>query len=181
MRPTFPGNFQCLVLCFTPIPSCHDLRGYHPLWRPIPGNFNHGKKALNGIKPLNPTSPFSCEKGFGLPSAAFPRRYSRHPVLVSFPPGTKMIQFPGFPLPKGSASQREASLLIQASPGRRLHAPHRGFSQLATPFFGFRAQPSTTRREVDVCPFTYQDPIHEHHRKHNCLLALHPSASLRNS
>ena len=37
---------------------------------------------------------------------------------------------------------------IRGSPDRRLHAPTRGFSQLVTPFFGARAEPSTRRLSV---------------------------------
>ena len=56
--------------------------------------------------------------------------------LLSFPPGTKMFQFPGFapgsslvpaPLPAGFP--------IRTSAGHRAFAPHRGFSQLITSFF----------------------------------------------
>ncbi len=47
--------------------------------------------------------------------------------LVSFPPGTKMLQFPGLPI---------LSDQIQESLARRLHASHQGLSQLATPFIG---------------------------------------------
>ena len=54
-------------------------------------------------------------------------------LLLSFPAGTKMFQFPAFPLPDGSAA-KAAGGPIRESPARRLPAPHRGLSQLATPF-----------------------------------------------
>ena len=41
---------------------------------------------------------------------------------------------------------------IQESPDRRLHAPPRGLSQLVTPFFGARAEPSTRRLSVLCLP-----------------------------
>ena len=69
-------------------------------------------------------------------------RLIRESLLVSFPPLIKMFQFGGFPLltehhgsPKGSAVGGP----IEASTDLRLHAPTRGFSQLATPFFSAQA------------------------------------------
>ena len=62
--------------------------------------------------PCNTTSPGPFGSGFGLPSAVFGRPYSRHPILVSFPPGNKMFQFPGFPLP----TERTGSTPVQEAP-----------------------------------------------------------------
>ena len=55
--------------------------------------------------------------------------------LLSFPPGTKMFQFPGFAL--GTCQVPEslpAGFPIRTSAGHRAFAPHRGFSQLITSF-----------------------------------------------
>ena len=64
--------------------------------------------------------------------------------MVSFPPPTKMLPFGGLPLRKG-ASMRG---LIRVSPVLRLHAPTRGISLLAAPFFGSQAEPFSRRRGV---------------------------------
>ena len=69
--------------------------------------------------------------------------------LVSLPPLTKMFPFRGFPLPKGSATaEAAAGSPIRASPDRRSHAPPRGLSRLATPFFGVRAKLSPRWRNM---------------------------------
>jgi hypothetical protein len=64
--------------------------------------------------------------------------------LVSFPPPTKMLPFGGLPLRKGACVRS----LIQVSPVLRLHAPTRGISLLAAPFFGSQAEPFSRRRGV---------------------------------
>ena len=67
---------------------------------------------------------------------------------------------------------------IQVSSDLRLHAPTRGLSQLATPFFSVQAKPSTRRRGVrgllgtDAC-LTFK-PMHGVHREY---ISLHPSPS----
>ena len=62
----------------------------------------------------------------------------RKSQLVSSPPPTKMFQFGGFPL----LTEYQPKLIgcpIRGSSDLRLHAPTRGFSQLATPFLGIQA------------------------------------------
>ena len=87
---------------------------------------------------------------FGLDSSPFARRYSGNPVLVSFPPPTKMFPFGGFPLPIGEHREKPKAFTvggpIRESPDRRLHAPTRGLSRLVAPFVGVQAEPSTRRR-----------------------------------
>ena len=61
--------------------------------------------------------------------------------LLSFPPGTKMFQFPGFPhIPMDSVYDNAylyaLSSLIRISAGLWIFAPLRSFSQLVTSFFG---------------------------------------------
>ncbi|MDN5367143.1 MAG: hypothetical protein PWQ11_554 [Candidatus Diapherotrites archaeon] len=103
--------------------------------------------------PVHPTSPRPFGRGFGLGCAAFGRPYSRHRVLLSFPAGTKMLQFPAFPCLVGT---------IRRSPVRWLRAPRRGLSQLATAFFGARAEPSTGRvgsaPTVRLAPCAWRHP-----------------------
>ena len=56
--------------------------------------------------------------------------------LLSFPPGTKMFQFPGFAPGFGQVSgSLPTGFPIRTSAGHRVFAPHRGFSQLITSFF----------------------------------------------
>ena len=56
--------------------------------------------------------------------------------LLSFPPGTKMFQFPGFAPGFGQVSgSLPTGFPIRTSAGHRAFAPHRGFSQLITSFF----------------------------------------------
>ncbi len=65
--------------------------------------------------------------------------------LISFPPGTKMFPFPGFPLPKGSlqAYWAHKGCPIRGSPDLNLRAVTRSISLLVTPFIGARAKGST--------------------------------------
>ncbi len=62
--------------------------------------------------------------------------------LLSFPPGTKMFQFPGFPSYNYFFSLYDnvylytLSSLIRISTDLRIFAPPRSFSQLVTSFFG---------------------------------------------
>ena len=75
--------------------------------------------------------------------------------MVSSPPPTKMFPFGGFPLgtpaplrggfPSAAGYSPAAGGPIRGSPDQRLRAPTRGLSQLATPFVGARAEPSTGR------------------------------------
>ena len=62
-------------------------------------------------------------------------------MFLSFPPGTEMFQFPGFPsIRYGLAYGYQRSALmgfpIRKSPDRRIFAPPRSFSQLVTSFIG---------------------------------------------
>ncbi len=80
----------------------------------------------------------------------FPSPVLRASHLVSLPPPTEMLQFGGFPLPAGSARGLPlAGGPIRGSPDLSLHAAPRGFWQLATPFLGARAEPSTRRRSSE--------------------------------
>ena len=115
MTPSFPHPNQGTVLWDTAhTPSGLRLRGYHPLWRAIPGHFGFAGEERRPAH--NTTSPVSFPTGFGLDSSPFGRPYSGNPVLVSFPPPTKMLPFGGFPLPAGSTADPEGVC------GRRSHS-----------------------------------------------------------
>lgn len=74
------------------------LRGYHPLWRTIPGPF--GSAQVGGNVPAStPHHERVIHARFGLGWSPFTRRYSGSLVLISFPPPTQMLPFGGFPHP----------------------------------------------------------------------------------
>jgi hypothetical protein len=67
--------------------------------------------------------------------------------LISFPQPTQMFPFGWFPFPyREYPSFRRVGPPIRESSDQRMLAPSRGLSQLAAPFFGDRAEPSTKRR-----------------------------------
>ena len=95
------------------ISSAFRVRGCHPLRPRFPAcsamhRFSYRRRSYN---------PGRCQRQprFGLLRVRSP--LLAQSFLLSFPPGTKMFQFPGF------------------APGHRVFAPHRGFSQLITSFF----------------------------------------------
>ncbi len=73
----------------------------------------HRERLRVGVS-YNPTSRVGCPTRFSLGCAGFGRPYSRHPVLVSFPPPTEMFHFGGFPPLSGR--------LGLLGPGRRSHS-----------------------------------------------------------
>jgi len=106
--PCFPHQNQGTVLWVSgPAPPGLRLRGFHPLWRAVPGHFGFSWEGAAG--PRNPTFPLTLRQGvrFGL----FPFRSPllRESRLVSLPPPTRMFPFGGFPLPAGSAPPRTSS------------------------------------------------------------------------
>ena len=97
---------------------------------------------------------------FGLGYPPFGRPYSGDPILVSLPPPTKMFPFGGFPIgtpggvnphgfPIAGGCYPPAGGPIRGSRVQRPPAPTPGLSQLATPFLGARAEPSTGRLNAD--------------------------------
>jgi hypothetical protein len=98
--------------------------------------------------------------GFGLDCSRFARCYCGNPVLVSFPPPTKMLPFGGFPLREGAPDLLRGWVrsLIRVSPVLRLHAPTRGVSPLAAPFVSSQAEPFSRRRDMSGhwwCPLAF--------------------------
>ena len=66
-------------------------------------------------------------------------------LLLSFPPGTEMVHFPGFALTalcvQGAVTgYNQPGSPIRKSPGQRLFAPRRSLSQLTTSFIAYRCQ-----------------------------------------
>ena len=60
--------------------------------------------------------------------------------LFSFPPGTKMFQFPGLAPACGCRAVSPAGCPIRRSADQRSFAPSRGFSQLVTSFIACKSQ-----------------------------------------
>ena len=126
-----------------PHPWSLRLRGSHPLWRRVPADFGFTPRVLNGVH-LQHHIHLSFRRGVRFGLCRFRSPLLTASRLLSFPAGTQMFPFPAFPLPSGSAPEG-AGLPIRESRVLRLLAPPPGFSQLGTPFFGARAQPSTGR------------------------------------
>ena len=111
------------------------LRGCHPL-RPRTSTGVRLPVVGSAPGPAHTTSPAGYPYGVRFGLCRFRSPLLTASRLLSFPAGTKMFQFPAFPVLLGP---------IRRSPVLRLHAPRRGVSPLATAFFGARAEPSTGR------------------------------------
>ena len=159
MTPSFPHPNQGTVLWNTAhIPSGLRLRGFHPLWRAVPGHFGFaGEECGRSTTPHPPwvsprglvwTLPLSVAPTQGIPVGFFSSPYLDASVRGVPAPLWEHRRLPKEPTVGGP---------IRGSPDLRLHAPTRGLSRLAAPFFGAQAEPSTRRRGVsglnpaDVC------------------------------
>ena len=119
--------------CFLPV------RGYHPLWPPFPecsGSYNRSTGLVRVRSPLLAES-----------------------LLMSFPPGTEMFQFPGFALPCGSTlaggfphSEIRGSKLVRSSP--RLIAAYHVLHRLSAP-----RHPPNTLKALDRSHYRCS-PVH---------------------
>ena len=137
-----------------PLPAGLRLRGCHPLRRGFPAHFGFPGRGVWRRAPCNPTSPRAFARGFGLGSPPFGRPYSGDPywflllpLLRCFRSGGSHSVLPpqGGGFPSAAGYSPAAGGPIRGSPDQRLRAPTRGLSQLATPFVGARAEPSTGR------------------------------------
>ena len=133
-----------------------------------------------GGRAHNTTSPMGFPIGFGLDSPPFARRYSGDPCWFLFLPLLRCFRSGGSRSLTGAPRallEPMAGGPIQASPDLRLHAPTRGLSQLATPFFGAQAEPSTRRRRrvgsTRIQRLFDVGPMRGVHRESK--LSLHPS------
>ena len=149
MTPDFPHPTQGTVVWdFSSTLSGVCLGGCHPLWRAVSGHFSFASE--EEAEPLTLHLPYfsAWDSVWTFPVSLAATRGI--PCLVSFPPPTKMLPFGGFPLRKGAPRLRRAMVrsLIQASPVLWLHAPTRGVSPLAAPFFSSQAEPFSRRRDM---------------------------------
>lgn len=81
------------------------LRGYHPLRRPIPGNFSFTEE--DSTRGPNTTSPECFHSGFSLPCAVFGRPYSRHRFCFLFLRVLRCFNSPRSPSLRSAAKPRE--------------------------------------------------------------------------
>ena len=127
----FPQNSSCsaVLRCRLTLASPFRVRGCHPVSPRFPAcsamdRFAYRRRSYN---------PGRCQRQprFGLLRVRSP--LLAQSFLLSFPPGTKMFQFPGFASCQVPESL-PAGFPIRTSAGHRAFAPHRGFSQLITSF-----------------------------------------------
>ena len=100
VAPRFPREIQPTVLKWAPHPYALRLRGSHPLWRPIPGNFGFGVSGCILAPTSNSTSPSPFRRGVRFELCRFHSPLLTASRLISFPAPTKMFQFGAFPLPQ---------------------------------------------------------------------------------
>lgn len=153
MPPSFPRQNQAVVLGDARHPSPDYAYGavtlYGGAFQPTSASPAGGYRRA----PRNPTFPRAFARRFGLGSPPFGRPYSGDPYWFLFLPLLRCFRSGGShsvlpPLRAVSRALRvdpAAGSPIRESPDQRLRAPTRGLSQLATPFFGARAEPSTER------------------------------------
>ncbi len=133
------------------------LRGCHTLWPAFPGHSASGPIGDSTTRPARgagrlcrpaPCAGLACgpynprgprrTHGFGL--FRFRSPLLSESRLLSLPPGTEMVHFPGFAPPTYGFSRRYPGFTgigfpIRKSPDQSLLAAPRGLSQLATSFF----------------------------------------------
>ena len=120
------------------------LRGCHPLRRGFPAHFGYRPPAV--AQAHAPHLPTVFPWGFGLGSPPFGRPYSGVPCWLLFLRVLRCFRSPrSRPLRGAGACSAPAGSPIRGSRVLSLPAAPPGLSQLATPFFGARAEPSTGR------------------------------------
>ena len=146
MTSDFPYQNHGAVVwdsCLTLSGVC--LGGFHPLWRAFSGHFSFAREEIAGPLTLHLprfsawdsvwTVPVSLAATMGIPFW-----FLFLPLLRCFRSGgSRSVK--EHPAPKSQVRS-----LIWVSPVLRLHAPTRGVSPLAAPFFGSQAEPFSRRR-----------------------------------
>src|SRR5690606_19678166 len=132
--PLLPTGLACPVVLRHKAPSSTGrLPGCHRLWRRFPDAFDFGLACFRLALQPRP----ACR-----PVWAPPLSLATTQGIVSFPPGTEMFQFPGFPSYEYVFPIRCAGLApARVSPFGHLrllraHTPRRSFSQCTTSFIG---------------------------------------------
>ncbi len=153
--PGFPQGSTCPAVLRnqTREPRSFRLRGLHPVSPAFPD-----RSATNSVYHSPPTLPCGhvrpCNTLHTTPAGLTCGRFGLFPLrspllgesrLISFPPGTEMVHFPGLTTPPYSFRWRSRGLPsrgcpIRRSPGRSLFAAHRSLSQLTTSFIAVLRQ-----------------------------------------
>lgn len=134
MTGIFRRNIRCALLWILGNqPIWLQTRDYHPLWYGFPADSSSPTSLCAQSKPhismrLPPRIRFAL---CGFRSTLLPASRS-----MSFPPGTRMLRFPGCPFLWGTIRRSWDQTLLAGTP--RL-------SQLATSFIGFQAKPFSNR------------------------------------
>ena len=151
----FPQNSSCsaVLRCRLTLESMFRVRDCHPLRSGFPACSTTFHLACC----RRSYNPGRCRRQprFGLMRVRSP--LLAQSLLLSFPPGTKMFQFPGFALGVSQVPESlPAGFPIRTSAGHRAFAPHRGFSQLITSFFASESHRHPPCALVRF-PYTFKD------------------------
>ena len=147
--PGFPQGSTCPAVLRnqTREPLSFRLRGLHPVSPAIPDR--SATKSVSYSPTLLPQREVRpCNTLDTTPAGLTYRRFGLFPLrspllgesrLLSFPPGTEMVHFPGSAAPPYGFRWRDPGLPwtgcpIRRSPGQSLFAAHRSLSQLTTSF-----------------------------------------------
>ncbi len=112
------------------------LRDYHTLWSSFPGEFRFPREGIKVV--LQHHISLSFQRGIQFAFRCFHSPLLTASYLISFPAGTKMFQFPAFPI----ITDLNRSL-IRVSSVQSLHAARQSISLLVTPFVSSWAKSST--------------------------------------
>jgi hypothetical protein len=153
--PGFPQGSTCpaVLRSRTREPLSFRLRGLHPVSPTIPD-----RSAMRSVSyspaPLPRHHVRPCNTLDTTPAGLTYRRFGLFPVrspllgesrLLSVPPGTEMVHFPGLAAPSYVFRRRDRGLPsmgcpIRKSPGQSLFAANRSLSQLTTSFIAVLRQ-----------------------------------------
>ena len=153
--PGFPQGSTCPAVLRnqTREPLSFRLRGLHPVSLAVPDH-SATRSVFNSPGRLPPSHVRPCNTLDTTPAGLTYRRFGLFPLrspllgesrLLSVPPGTEMVHFPGSAAPPYEFRWRARGLPsrgfpIRKSPGRSLFAAHRGLSQLTASFIDFWRQ-----------------------------------------
>ena len=151
---TFPSRYLCTIgrqgVFRLGGWSPHVQTGFH-VPRPTQGSLKALR--LRGCHPLRPTFP-DCSASLSATTGLlrFRSPLLAESLLMSFPPGTEMFQFPGFasrPYEFRSGYPKGVGFPIRTSADQRSLASPRGFSQRATSFI------ASWRQGIHRMPFSH--------------------------
>ena len=153
--PGFPQGSTCPAVLRnqTREPLSFRLRGLHPVSPTIPDR-SATRSVSYSPERLPPLHARPCNTLDTTPAGLTYRRFGLFPLrspllgesrLLSVPPGTEMVHFPGSATPPYEFRWRDRGLPstgcpIRKSPGQSLFAAHRSLSQLTTSFIAVLRQ-----------------------------------------